>query len=101
SQLFGLESGGHHLVNVLFHLLSALMLLVFLERATGNRLASAFVALVFAVHPLHVESVAWVAERKDVLSAFFLFLALYGYVRYTERPTPSRYCWILIPFGLG
>ena len=75
----------------LFHALSAVLLFVVLQRATGARWPSAFVAFVFALHPLHVESVAWVAERKDVLSAFFWFLALYCYVRYTERPGLGRY----------
>jgi hypothetical protein len=101
SQLFGMTSGMHHGVNVVLHLFSAALLLVFLERATGNRLASAFVALLFAVHPLHVESVAWVAERKDVLSALFFFLALLRYPRYTESPSLGRYLLVLAPFGLG
>jgi len=91
SQLFGMASGMHHLVNVAIHILSAVMLFVVLRRATGMRAPSAFVAFVFALHPLHVESVAWVAERKDVLSTLFLFLALYGYVRYVEQPSPRRY----------
>jgi Flp pilus assembly protein TadD len=102
SQLFGgASSGAHHLVNVLLHLLAAGLLLMFLERATGERVASAFVALVFAIHPLHVESVAWIAERKDVLSAVFFFLALYTYVRYTERPGLWRYLGVITLFSLG
>src|SRR5262249_32312116 len=80
-QLFHLQSGMHHLMNVLLHILATLLLFAALQRATAARWPSAFVAAVFALHPLHVESVAWVAERKDVLSAFFFFLALYGYVR--------------------
>jgi Flp pilus assembly protein TadD len=100
-QLFGLASGMHHLVNVLFHALSAVLLFLLLQRATGARGPSAFVAFVFAVHPLHVGSVAWIAERKDVLSTFFWFLALYFYVRYTERPSPGRYLLVVVPFGLG
>ena len=101
TQWFGLNSGMHHLVNVFLHLIAAVLLLTFLERATGERLASAFVAILFAVHPLHVESVAWVTERKDVLSANFFCLALLGYLRYTARPSIGRYLLVLVPFGLG
>jgi tetratricopeptide (TPR) repeat protein len=79
-QFFHLESGMHHLVNVLLHMLATVLLFATLKRATNARWPSAFVAFVFALHPLHVESVAWVAERKDVLSAVFFFLALYAYV---------------------
>jgi protein O-mannosyl-transferase len=100
-QLFGMSSGMHHLVNVLFHTLSAVLLFVLLRRATGGPGVSAFVAFVFALHPLHVESVAWVSERKDVLSVFFWFLALYGYVRYTERPSSGRDLGVAVPFCLG
>ena len=101
AQLFGMQSGMHHLVNVMFHALSALVLFVSLRRATGSRGLSAFVAFVFALHPLHVGSVAWVSERKDVLSTFFWVLALYAYVRYTERPTLGRYVAVAVPFCLG
>ncbi len=100
-QLFGLHSGMHHLVNVVFHILAALLLYAMLQRATRATGCSAFVALVFALHPLHVGSVAWVAERKDVLSAFFFFLALYCYVRYTEEPSPARYLSVVASFCLG
>ncbi len=100
-EMFGLQSGMHHLVNVLLHAMSAVLLFVVLRRATAARAASAFVAFVFAVHPLHVESVAWISERKDVLSAFFWFLALYAYVRYVERPAVGRYILVLVPFCLG
>jgi protein O-mannosyl-transferase len=100
-QLFGMSSGMHHLVNVVFHTLSAVLLFLLLRRATGGLAISAFVAFVFALHPLHVESVAWVSERKDVLSGFFWFLALYGYVRYTERPSSGRFLLVEAPFCLG
>ena len=100
-QLFGMTSGMHHLVNVGFHALAAVLLFVLLQRATGARWPSAFVAFVFALHPLHVGSVAWIAERKDVLSTFFWFLALYAYVRYTERPSLRGYLLIVAPFCLG
>jgi len=100
-QLFGMRSGMHHLVNVLFHALSTLLLFLALRRATGARAPSAFVAFVFALHPLHVGSVAWVAERKDVLSTFFWFLALYAYVLYAERRSLVRYLAVAAAFGLG
>jgi len=100
-QLFGMQSGMHHLVNVLFHALSAMLLYASLKRVTGARSLSAFVAFIFALHPLHVGSVAWISERKDVLSAFFWVLALYAYVRYTERPSLSRYLAVAAPFCLG
>jgi Flp pilus assembly protein TadD len=100
-QLFGMASGMHHLVNVVLHALSAVLLFVLLQRATRARWPSAFVAFVFALHPLHVGSVAWIAERKDVLSTFFWFLALYFYVRYTERPGLGRYLLVAATFCLG
>src|ERR1035438_9437413 len=100
-QMFGLRSGWHHLTNVLLHALAVLLLFAFLNRSTGRRWPSAWVALIFALHPLHVESVAWVAERKDSLSAFFGLLALWSYVRYVERPAPRRYLLVVLAFGLG
>ena len=81
-QLFGLDSGWHHLVNVLFHALASLLLLAALKRMTNALWPSALVAFLFALHPLHVESVAWVAERKDVLCAFFWCLTLWCYARW-------------------
>ena len=78
-QLFGLNAGGHHLVNVLFHAATAVLLFLVLRQITGSLWRSAFVAAVFAVHPLRAESVAWVSERKDVLSGFFFMLALWAY----------------------
>ena len=83
-QLFGLNAGGHHLTNVFFHAVNALLLFVWLKQTTGALWRSAIVAALFAWHPLHVESVAWVAERKDVLSAFFWLLTLLAYVRYAD-----------------
>jgi tetratricopeptide (TPR) repeat protein len=100
-QLFGLRSGWHHLTNVLFHALAAMLLFAFLHRATRALWPAALVAGLFALHPLHVESVAWIAERKDVLSAFFWFLTLWAYVRYTERPARGRYALVLVAFCLG
>src|SRR5258708_345889 len=100
AQVFGLQSGFHHLTNVLLHALSTLLLFAVLQRATGALWRSALVAFLFALHALHVESVAWIAERKDVLSAFFWFLTLWLYVRYVERPAPVRYFLVLISFAL-
>jgi tetratricopeptide (TPR) repeat protein len=101
AQLFGAQSGMPHLVNVLFHAISSVLLFVLLKRATHERWPSAFVAAIFALHPLHVESVAWISERKDVLSTFFLFLALYAYVRYAEHPNVRSYLIVCGLFVLG
>ncbi len=100
-KLFGLEAGGYHAENVLIHAMATLLLYGFLRRATQVRWPSAFVALVFALHPLHVESVAWVSERKDVLCALFWFATLWAWLRYTEKPTTGRYVGALIWFCLG
>ncbi len=100
-ELFGVSSGMHHVVNVLLHMLAALLLFASLHRATGALGRSGFVAFVFALHPLHVGSVVWIAERKDVLSACFFFLALYAYVWYKERPRIGRYFVVFALFGLG
>jgi len=100
-QLFGLAGGWHHAVNALLHALAAVALFAFLRSATGARWPSALVAFLFALHPLHVESVAWISERKDVLSALFWFLALGAYVRYTARPSLRRYLAVAGWFALG
>ncbi len=100
-KLVGLRAGYYHAENVLIHCAAAVVLLVFLRRATGRLWPSAFVAAVFALHPLHVESVAWVAERKDVLSALFWFASLWAWVRYTEQPGLRRYSEALALFSLG
>ncbi|HWX21597.1 MAG TPA: hypothetical protein VN578_16970, partial [Candidatus Binatia bacterium] len=84
-EVFGLAAGGHHLVSVGLHVANALLLFTILSRMTGLLWRSAFVAALFALHPLHVESVAWIAERKDVLSTFFFLLSLWAYVRYVEE----------------
>jgi tetratricopeptide (TPR) repeat protein len=99
--LFGMDAGRHHLVNLLFHLANTLLLFRLLRRMTGRMWESGAVAALFAVHPLHVESVVWLAERKDVLSTFFFMLALLGYVRYCERPGFRRYQPLLLFFVLG
>jgi Flp pilus assembly protein TadD len=86
-QMFGLNAGMHHVVNVLIHAANAALLLVLLARMTGDVWRSALVAALFAIHPLHVESVAWISERKDVLSTFFGLLAMIAYVRWTSTKT--------------
>ena len=99
--IFGLNPSGYHLINLLFHVVNTLLLFLVLRRMTKRLWPSAFVACLFAIHPLHVESVAWVAERKDVLSTFFWMLTLLAYGRYARQPGGSRYMWLLIPFVLG
>ncbi|MDB6112287.1 MAG: repeat-containing protein, partial [Pedosphaera sp.] len=100
-QVFGLNPGGHHLSSLLLHLLNTVLLFTLLQRLTGATWRSALVAALFAWHPLHVESVAWVAERKDVLSATFWLLTLLAYVQYVEGPQPKRYLLTLVLFALG
>jgi len=100
-QLYGLNPRGHHLTNVFFHLLNTLLLFFVLQRMTGALWRSVFVAALFALHPLHVESVAWVAERKDVLSTFFWMLTIWAYTWYVERPRLARYLLTLLTFALG
>ena len=100
-RLFGMNPGAMHVSNLLLHLVSTLVLFLALVRMTGARGASAFVAALFAVHPLHVESVAWVAERKDVLSTVFWMLALWSYAWYARKPKPARYGLVLVLFALG
>ena len=89
-QLYGLHAGGHHLTNVLLHAATAILLFLVLWRMTGDLWPSAFVAAVFAIHPLRVESVAWVAERKDVLSGLFFMLTLAAYRRLCPSPLLAR-----------
>ena len=100
-QLFGLHAGGHHLVNVLLHAATAVLLFLVLRQMTGSLWRSAFVAAVFAVHPLRAESVAWVSERKDVLSGFFFMLTLGAYVRNVRQPSRTGQIAVLLFFALG
>jgi tetratricopeptide (TPR) repeat protein len=100
-QVYGIDPEWHHLTSLFFHLAGTLLLFLVLRRMTGDLWPSAFVAALFALHPLHVESVAWVAERKDVLSTFFWMLTLWGYLRYVEHPGMSRYLLVLLFFILG
>jgi len=101
-QFFGLNPAGHHLTNVLLHTVTAILLFLVLHQMTGTLWRSAFVAAVFAIHPLRVESVAWVAERKDVLSGLFFMLTVGAYVRYARAPwSPARYGLVFLLFAMG
>src|SRR5438874_920559 len=100
-QLYGLNAGGHHFTNVLLHTIVVLLLFRALRQMTGVVWQSAVVAALFAVHPLHVESVAWVSERKDMLSGVFFLLTIDAYVRYVRRPSFWRYFVVAALFALG
>jgi len=100
-QLHGLDPGPHHLSNLFLHMANTLLLFLVLMRMTSTLWQSAFVAALFALHPLHVESVAWVAERKGVLSTFFWMLTMWCYVRYVESPKVERYLLVLLVFMMG
>ncbi len=100
-RLYGLNPGGHHLTNLLFHFANTLLLFFLLKQMTGSSWRSGFVAALFALHPLHVESVAWVAERKDVLSTFFGMLTMMAYVHYVRQTGLNRYLWVFLSFALG
>jgi tetratricopeptide (TPR) repeat protein len=99
--LFGLAPWGHHLTSLLLHLANTVLLFVALRRLTGSPWRSLVVAALFALHPLHVESVAWIAERKNVLSTAFWFATLWAHARFAERPTPERYALVVLSFALG
>ncbi len=102
--IFGLNAGGHHAVNVLFHVLNSILTFIVFKKMTGDLWKSAIVAMLFAIHPTHVESVAWVAERKDVLSTFFWLLTMLAYFRWNEEgsrlKSPYYFATILL-FALG
>ncbi len=99
--IFGTDPGRHHLVNVAFHLLNGLLLFVALRKMTGRTWESYLVAALFLVHPLHVESVAWIAERKDILCAFFWISAILAYAGYAHHPSAARYGVVALLFILG
>ena len=101
AQLYGLNPGQHHLTNVIIHILNTMLLFWALRRMTGVIWQSAFVAVLFAVHPINVESVAWVAERKNVLSTFFFMLTLLAYAYYSQKPKFVRYTLVLLCYALG
>ena len=100
-QLFGMNGGAHHLMNLMLHVANTMLLFVLLIKMTGAVGRSAFVAALFAVHPMHVESVAWVAERKDVLSTAFWLLTTWAYLVYTRKPQLLRYGLVLVLYALG
>src|SRR4029077_7185705 len=100
-QIFDLKAGGHHFTNVLLHSIAAILLFFFLLKTTSRFWESSFVTALFAVHPLHVESVAWIAERKDVLSAVFFFLTLGAYARYARAHSFGRYLTMSMLFACG
>jgi hypothetical protein len=100
-ELFGLRAGLHHLTSLIMHIANSLLLFLVLKRMTGAVWPSAFVAAVFALHPLNVDSVAWVAERKNVLSTLFWLLTLWAYAGYVERGGAIRYLGTLVCLTLG
>ena len=101
-QFYGLHAGGHHLTNLLLHAASAILLFLVLRQMTGALWRSGFVAAVFAIHPLHVESVAWIAERRDVLSGLFFMLTLGAYAGYVRHPQSlSRYLMVVLMLALA
>jgi protein O-mannosyl-transferase len=100
-QMFGPLAGGHHMVSLLLHVLNTLLLLWFLRNVTRNLWASATVAALFALHPMHVESVAWASERKDVLSTLFWLATMLAYAFYTKKPSLLRYLWVMLLLALG
>ncbi len=99
--MFGMDAGRHHLTNVFWHVLNVLLLFGFLRSLTGAVWKSALVAALFAVHPAHVESVAWISERKDVLSTFFLIAATWAWTSWIRKPSAGRWALALITFALG
>jgi tetratricopeptide (TPR) repeat protein len=101
AQLFGLNAGYYHLTNLFLHILNTLLLLFILYKMTGALGRSTLVAALFALHPLHVESVAWVTERKDVLSMLFMLLTFWAYINYIKKPDYKRYLLIFVAFALG
>ena len=100
-QLYGLRPAGHHLTNVLLHAVNTLLVFFLFRKMTGAVWRSALLAALFAVHPLQVDTVAWVAERKNLLGALFWLLTTWAYVRYGERPGLGRYALVLLLFMLG
>ncbi|HOZ62035.1 MAG TPA: glycosyltransferase family 39 protein, partial [Smithellaceae bacterium] len=99
--LFRFNAGGYHWTNVIIHIFNAILLFLLFRHLTGTIWRSAFVAALFAVHPINVESVAWISERKNVLSTFFWILTMLCYVWYTRKPNWKRYVPILISFAMG
>ncbi len=101
SSVWGRRAGGHHLTSVLLHLTTTILLFLALKQMTGALWRSAVVAALFAIHPQRVESVAWIAERKDILSGLFFVATILAYLRYTARPGVARYAIVALLFALG
>ncbi|OGP49648.1 MAG: hypothetical protein A2Y79_04970 [Deltaproteobacteria bacterium RBG_13_43_22] len=99
--LYKMNPAGYHWTNLLIHIANALLLFVFLQRTTKEVWKSTLVAILFSIHPLNIESVAWIAERKNVLSTFFWLLTMMVYVFYREAPSLKRYIWVVLTFALG
>jgi len=100
-EIYGMNPGGYHVTNVILHICNTLIIFVILYQITQKRWQSFFVAALFSCHPIHVESIAWITERKDVLSTFFLMLFLYTYIQYTKKENFVRYLAALFFFILG
>jgi hypothetical protein len=100
-QLFGSNPAGYHIVNLIFHIINTLLLFIVLGQMTRSIWPSAFAAALFALHPLHVQSVTWVSELKDMLSTFFWVLTMWAYLRYVNKPGITRYFWVVIFLALG
>ena len=100
-QLFGVNPGWHHLTNLILHIANTLLLFAVLKRMTNALWQSAFVAAAFALHPMHIESVAWISERKDVLSTLFWLLTMHAYLRYVKTPGKINYSLVMLVFALG
>jgi len=100
-ELYGMNPGGYHITNVILHVFNTLILFVILYQITQKKWQSFFVAALFSCHPIHVESIAWIIERKDVLSTFFLMLFLYTYLQYTKKENFVSYITAMFFFLLG
>jgi tetratricopeptide (TPR) repeat protein len=100
-QIFGATPAGPHVVNILLHVLNSILVFLIFRRLTNAFWRSAILAALFALHPLRLESVVWIAERKDVLSTFFFLVMLSAYLRFVERPSSPRYLAVMVAFGLG
>ncbi|MBF0555149.1 MAG: glycosyltransferase family 39 protein, partial [Nitrospirae bacterium] len=99
--LYGARPGGHHISNLILHIINTILLFLLFKEMTGDVWRGAFIAALFALHPAHVESVAWVSQRKELLSALFGFAALLAYVKYAERPSLKKYMYVICFFVLG
>jgi len=99
--IYCLKAGGYHFTNLLFHVINTLLLFLLLNKMTGSIYRSLFVAALFGLHPMHVESVAWISARKDVLSTFFWLLTIWAYTSYSKQPEIKRYALAFIFFALG